>query len=52
MIAACAGVQTFGSTSVPVLATTMVADISSRSSRVSSRFGIGVSQMSASRPTW
>ncbi len=31
--------------------TTMVADISSRSRRVSSRSGIGVSQMSASRPT-
>ena len=30
----------------------MVADISSRSTRVSSRFGIGVSQTSASRPTW
>ena len=31
--------------------TTMVADISSRSARLSSRGGIGVSQMSASRPT-
>ena len=40
-----------GSTSLRFGATTMVADISSRSSGVSSRSGIGVSQMSASSPT-
>jgi len=52
MMARCAGVQTLASTSLRLSATTMVADISSRSCRVSSRSGIGRSQMSASSPTW
>ena len=50
MICVCVGVHTSGSTSLRSAATIMVADISSRSRRVSSRSGIGVSQMSASRP--
>ena len=49
--AACAGVHTFGSTSLRFAATTIVAIMSSRSSRVSSRSGMGVSQISTSRPT-
>jgi len=46
-----AGIQTFLSTSLRSGATIITADISSRSRRVSSRSGIGVSQMSASSPT-
>ena len=52
MIATCAGVNTLGSTARLVLSSIDVAWISSRSWRVSTRSGIGVSQMSASRPTW
>jgi hypothetical protein len=43
-------VHILGSTSLPSPATTMVADISSRSTRLSSRGGIGESRRSASRP--
>ena len=52
MIATCAGVNTLGSTARLVLSSIVVAWISSRSLRVNTRSGIGVSQMSASRPTW
>jgi hypothetical protein len=44
--------QICGLTSFQSSATTLVAIISSRSFTVSSRSGIGVSQMSASSPTW
>jgi len=43
--------QTFGLTSFQSSATTLVANISSRSWRVSSWSGMGVNQTSASSPT-
>ena len=46
------GPNTLGSMSSRSSRTIMTADISSRSLRESCRFGIGVSQMSASSPTW
>ena len=49
--ATCAGDHTLGSTSLRSAATTIVAIMFSRSSRVSSRSGICVNQMSLSRPT-
>jgi hypothetical protein len=46
-----AGCPELGIDIAPVVSTTIIADISSRSTRVRFRGGIGVSQMSASRPT-
>ena len=52
MSSVCVWVHTSGSTSSRSGATTSVAELNSRSSRLCTWSGIGVNQISTSRPTW